>query len=113
MRNFILAVGAVIALIGCHSAYAGTATATAAVSVVAAPLKVVITGLAVDASWPAGTVVMTMAGVGGNGKAIIYTFSGTPPADLAISGNTVVVGPNGVAPGNGGTIENISILATQ
>ncbi len=58
-------------------------------------------------------VVMTMGAVGGNGKAVVYTFSGTAPPDLAISGSNVVVGPNGVNPANGGTIENLTILATQ
>ncbi len=112
MRGFLISAGAALALIG-PPANAGTATATAAVNVVAAPLKIVITGLAVDASWPAGMVVMTMGAVGGNGKAIVYTFSGTAPPDLAISGSNVVVGPNGVNPANGGTIETLTILATQ
>jgi hypothetical protein len=113
MRGFLIAASAAIALIGSHSANAGSATATAAVNKIAAPLKVVTTGLAADCTWSPGMAVMTMSTTGGDGKAITYTFGGTPTGDFAISGANVVIGPNGIAPANCGVVENLAIIATQ
>ena len=112
MRKFILAASAAVALIGYHSANAGTATATLAANK-AAPLQLLITGVLMDCAWAPGMKVLTMGTVGGTGTAITYTFGGTPTGDLAISGNTLIVGPTGIAAANCGKIENISIIATQ
>ena len=111
MRKLIVAVLATIALT--PAANAGSATATAAVNKIAAPLKVVTTGLAADCSWAPGMVVMTMNATGGNGKPITYTFGGVPSGDFAINGSSVIIGPNGIAPANCGIVENLSIIANQ
>ncbi len=112
MRKSILAVGAAIVLFGNYPAIAGSASATVAANK-ASPLQLIITGVLVDCSWAAGTKVLTLGTSGGTGTAITYTVGGTPSGDFAISGNTVLIGTNGVAAANCGKIENISIIATQ
>ncbi len=111
MRKFGLWAVAAIALIG-GPADAGTATATATVSKVS-PLKVITTAVTADCTWAPGAVVMTMGTTGGDGKAVTYTLGGTPTGDFAISGNSVVVGPSGIAAANCNTVETLTINATQ
>jgi hypothetical protein len=110
MKAFISLVFAAI-LIG-HSANAGSATATLAANK-ASPLQLVITGVMADCSWAPGTKVLTFGTAGGDGKAVTYAFGGSPTGDFAISGNTLVVGPTGIAAANCGTMETISIIGTQ
>ena len=112
MRNFILAAGVAIAVIGYHSANAGTASRQAAITL-SAPLVVTFAGVAADCTWAPGRVIMTLATTGGDGKPVTYTFGAPVPTDLAISGNKLVIGPTGIAPTNCGTVENVTINATQ
>jgi hypothetical protein len=112
MRSFLLAAGAALAVMGSHAAFAQAATANAVITK-SSPLKLVTSGVLVDCSWAPGTVVMKMSSTGGDGKAVTYTLGGTPSGDLAISGSNIIVGPNGIAAANCGTVENITINATQ
>ncbi len=112
MRNFVLAVSAAMALLGCHSAHAGTATATVAASK-ASPLQLQITGVMADCSWAPGTRVLIFGATGGTGTTVTYTLGGTPSGDFAISGSTLVIGTNGIAAANCGKIEPVSIIGTQ
>ncbi len=112
MRKFILAASAAAILLGCHSANAGSASATVAANK-ASPLQLIITGVMTDCSWAPGTKVLTMGTQGGTGTTVTYTFGGTPTGDFAISGSTLIVGANGIAAPNCGKIENVSIIGTQ
>jgi hypothetical protein len=93
-------------------AHAGSATSNIAVNKIA-PLRVISVGVMADCSWAPGTVVLQLNVTGGTGKPVVYSIGGTPLGDLAISGNNLVIGANGIATANCNTIENIQIVATQ
>jgi hypothetical protein len=46
-----------------------------------------------------GSLVMTMVATGGDGNPVSFALAGDT-GDFALSGNTIVVGPNGIAPAN-------------
>lgn len=112
MNMRLVAIAALMA-IWCQSAIAGTVSSSATVTRNATPLVVNIIGFTVDCSWAAGTTVATLSTSGGNGKPVVYTFGGTAPVDLVISGNFLKLGSTGIAPANCGTTEPITINATQ
>lgn len=94
------------------AAFAGSATSSVAATKGAA-LHIIVTGIYVDCSWSAGQKVLTLGVTGGDGNPITYTLGGTPTGDLAISGNTLVVGSNGVTAANCNTVESLTINAAQ
>lgn len=111
MARRILAI-AIFCVLATMPAYAGSATSNLAVNK-SSPLRIITTGVTLDCSWSAGTVVMTLSAIGGDGQPITYSLGGTPSGDLAISGANLVVGPNGVATANCGKVEAIVINANQ
>jgi hypothetical protein len=78
-----------------------------------APLQVSVTGVMADCTWVPGTPILTLSVTGGNGKPVTYTFGQPAPTDLAIKGNTLVIGPTGITPANCHTIEHFEIIPTQ
>lgn len=78
-------------------------------------LDILLTGLTADCVWGAGTVVAQFDAKGGNGKPITWSIS-PPGPDFVIADptkGTVTVGPSGITPANCGTVENVTVTATQ
>jgi hypothetical protein len=61
---------------------------------------------------PAGTTVSTLTANGGDGTAISWSLSGDT-GDFVMSGNNLVAGSNGIASGNCGSTQNVTITASQ
>lgn len=77
------------------------------------PLTLTTTGVTAYCPSASGTVVLSWIPTPGtgDGKAITYTYTGS--SDFVLSGSSLVIGPNGIAPANCGTVENVTITATQ
>jgi len=112
MRRTLTAAAAILFL-GCYPVYAGSTTASVTVAKAAAPLRVITTGITADCGWPPGTVIMTMSAQGGNGNPVTYSLATGSSGDFVVSGSTVVIAPNGIAPPNCGKTENVTVNATQ
>jgi hypothetical protein len=59
-----------------------------------------------------GSTVSTITPNGGDGTAISWALSGDT-GDFAMSGNSLVVGANGIAAANCGGTQNVTITASQ
>ena len=59
-----------------------------------------------------GSIVSTIYVSGGTGKRVIYGISGDT-GDFALSSSNVVVGPNGININNCGSVQTVTVTATQ
>jgi hypothetical protein len=101
------------ALTAAAPAFAGSATATLSITV-QAPLAIVFTPASpTEACGTApGTVVSALSVTGGDGNPVTWSISGDT-TDFALSGNNIVVGPNGIAVGACGKVNTVAVTATQ
>jgi len=78
------------------------------------PLAIVLTPSAPTEACDAapGTVVSALSVTGGDGNPITWSISGDT-TDFALSGNNVVVGPNGVAAADCGKVNIVVVTAAQ
>jgi hypothetical protein len=60
----------------------------------------------------AGTTVTTLTPAGGDNTAVGYALAGDT-GDFVMSGNVLVVGANGIASGNCGSTQGVTITASQ
>lgn len=112
MRIFIIPYSIATILIFGAAAYAGSASRQAVVTL-SSPLVITFAGIFADCSWAPGRKVMALTTTGGNGKPVLYKFTGIIPTDLVISGSLIIIGPKGIDPKNCNTVENITVEATQ
>jgi hypothetical protein len=110
MGGIFFALAVLVLSVG--AALAGSTSQTVPLSVRALPLHADVTGITAECSWPAGTVVAQYAASGGNGQPITWTLTGDT-ADFAMSGSSLVVGPSGIASGNCGKVNTVTVTATQ
>lgn len=78
------------------------------------PLQILLGQLTADCSWPIGQQVFAPSTSGGDGTPIIWALT-QPGTDFAVNATTgaITIGPNGIAPANCGTTENVTLTATQ
>jgi hypothetical protein len=84
----------------------------------AAPAAVALAlyfGFSLACETPANTKIVALPTVGGDGKALTYSLSGSAPiiSDLILSNGVLWVGPNGIAPAHCGSTADLQVDVSQ